>query len=94
MAGWRQIANPHNPGFRWRGFCFIERNTHSRRLDAYSHTTQAPAEPPRESFLLKSMLVASALFVAAVAMANQEFYMSAPSQALSETEVALRLPAR
>jgi hypothetical protein len=53
-----------------------------------------PAEPPRESFLLKSMLVASALFVAALAMANQEFYMSAPGQALSETEVALRLPTR
>ena len=53
-----------------------------------------PAEPPRESFLLKSLLVASALFVAALAMANQEFYMSAPGQALSETEVALRLPAR
>lgn len=53
-----------------------------------------PAEPPRESFVLKSMLVASAPFIAALAMANQEFYMSAPGQALSEIEVALRLPAQ
>ena len=53
-----------------------------------------PAKPARESFFLKSMLVASALFVGALVMANQEFYMSAPNQSLSQAEGALRLSAR
>ena len=43
-----------------------------------------PAKPRRESFLLKSMLVASALFVGALVMANEEFYLSAPGHSLSE----------
>ena len=49
---------------------------------------------PRESFLLKTMLVASALFVGTLVMANQEFYMSQPGHSLSEVEVALQLAAR
>ena len=47
--------------------------------------------PERESFLLKSVLVASALFVASIVMVNQEFYMSAPGHSLSEAEISLRL---
>ena len=50
--------------------------------------------PPRESFLLKTMLVVSALFFGALVVANQEIYMSKPGQSLSEAEVALRLAAR
>ena len=49
------------------------------------------AKPARESFVFKSVLVASALFVGALVMANQEFYMSAPDHSLSQAEVALRL---
>jgi hypothetical protein len=49
------------------------------------------AKPAGESFVLKSVLVASALFVAALVMVNQEFYLSTPSHGLSETEaVALK----
>lgn len=51
------------------------------------------AKPQRESFLLKSLLVACALFFAALVMANQEFYLSAPGQSLSEVETTLRLAA-
>ena len=51
-------------------------------------------KPPRESFLLKSMLVVSALFFSALVMATQEFYMSAPGHSLSEAEVELRVAAR
>ena len=47
-----------------------------------------------ESFLLKSMLVASVLFFGALVMANQEFYLSKPGQSLSEAEVSLRMVAR
>jgi hypothetical protein len=47
--------------------------------------------PGRESFLLKSMLVASALVVATLLVANEEFYFSAPGHSLSETEAALHL---
>ena len=52
------------------------------------------AKPARESFLLKTLLVASALFSSALVIANQEFYLSAPGQSLSEAEVALRLAAK
>jgi hypothetical protein len=55
---------------------------------------KAAASPARESFILKSMLVASALFVTALVMVNQEFYMSAPSHSLTETEVTLRVAAK
>ena len=55
---------------------------------------KAAAHPARESFILKSMLVASALFVTALVMVNQEFYMSAPSHSLTETEVTLRIAAK
>jgi hypothetical protein len=44
--------------------------------------------------LLKSVLVASALFFSALVMANQEFYMSAPVHSLGEAEVTLRLAAK
>jgi hypothetical protein len=54
----------------------------------------ATALAPRENFVFKSMLVASALFVTALVMVNQEFYMSAPSHSLTETEVTLRVAAR
>lgn len=50
--------------------------------------------PPPESFLLKTMLVASALFFGALVVANQEIYMSKPGHSLSEAEVELRLAAR
>ena len=52
------------------------------------------AKPASESFIFKSVLVASALFFCALVMANQEFYMSTPSHSLSEAEVTLRLAAR
>lgn len=48
----------------------------------------------RESFLFKSMLVASVLFVGSLLAANAEFSFSAPAHSLSETEAALHLPAR
>jgi hypothetical protein len=51
-------------------------------------------KPARESFLLKSMLVASALFMGSLLVAHQEFNFSAPGHSLSETEAALRLAAR
>ena len=47
----------------------------------------------RESFLFKSILVASALAVGTLLAANEEFYLSAPGHSLSETEAALLLPA-
>ena len=52
------------------------------------------AKPARESFLFKSMLMASVLFVGSLLVANIEFSFSAPAHSLSETEAALRLPAR
>lgn len=52
------------------------------------------AKPARESFLFKSMLMASLLFVGSLLVANVEFSFSAPSHSLSETEAVLRLPAR
>ncbi len=55
---------------------------------------QAKALVPRENFVFKSVLVASALFVAALVMVNQEFYMSTPSHSLTETEVTLRIAAK
>jgi hypothetical protein len=48
--------------------------------------TKASGPPAPESFILKSMLVASALFVAAFVMVELEFYVSAPGHSLSETE--------
>lgn len=48
-------------------------------------------KPGRESFLLKSMLVASALAVGTLLAANEEFQLSAPGHSLSETEAALQL---
>jgi hypothetical protein len=50
--------------------------------------------PARESFLLKSMLVASALCVGALMVASAEFRFSPPAHSLSETEATLRLAAR
>ena len=50
--------------------------------------------PARESFLLKSILVASALFMGALLVASEEFNFSSPGHSLSETEAALRLAAR
>jgi hypothetical protein len=52
------------------------------------------AMPARESFLFKSMLMASVLFVGSLLVANVEFSFSAPAHSLSETEAMLRLPAR
>jgi hypothetical protein len=51
-------------------------------------------KPPRESFVFKSALIASALFFAALVMATAEFRFSAPGNSLSEIEAALRLAAR
>ncbi len=55
---------------------------------------RAVANTTQESFLLKSMLVASALFVGTLLVVNAEFTFSAPAHSLSETEAALRLVAR
>ncbi len=55
---------------------------------------RADVKPARESLLLKSMLLASVLFVGSLLAANIEFCFSAPAHSLSETEAALRLPAR
>jgi len=54
---------------------------------------RADAKPAGESFLLKSMLVASALAVGTLLAANEEFQFSAPHHSLSETEAALHLAA-
>ena len=35
-------------------------------------------KPARDSFLLKTLLVASALFFSALVIENQEFYLSPP----------------
>jgi hypothetical protein len=48
----------------------------------------------RESFLLKSILVASALVMGSLLVASQEFNFSSHGKSLSETEAALRLAAR
>lgn len=55
---------------------------------------RASKSATRESFLFKSMLVASALFFGSLLAVNAEFSFSAPAHSLSETEAALRLPAR
>lgn len=52
------------------------------------------AKPARESFLFKSTLVASVLFIGSLLAANAEFSFSAPAHSLSETEAALRLVAQ
>jgi hypothetical protein len=57
-------------------------------------SSRSPAKSARESFLLKSVLVASALFFSALVMAEQEYYLSAPGHSLSEAEVALQLSGR
>lgn len=49
------------------------------------------AQPPRESFLFKSVLVATALFAGCLIVVNAEFSFSAPAHSLSETEAKLRL---
>jgi hypothetical protein len=49
--------------------------------------------PAGESFLFKSMLVASVLFFSAIVMVEMEFYVSAPAHSLSEAEVMLRTAA-
>ena len=49
--------------------------------------------PAGESFLFKSVLVASALFFCAIVMVEMEFYVSAPAHSLSEVEVMLRIAA-
>jgi hypothetical protein len=51
--------------------------------------TKRPAEQQPESFALKSVLVASALLLAAMVMVEMEFYVSAPAHSLSEAEVTL-----
>ena len=52
---------------------------------------QARAQRQRESFLFKSMLVGSALFLGCLVVANAEFSFSKPAYSLSETEAKLRL---
>ena len=51
------------------------------------------AKPQRESFMLKSMLVISALFFGTMVLVNAEFHFSTPAHSLSEAE-ALRLTER
>jgi hypothetical protein len=51
-------------------------------------------KPARESFLLKSVLVASALFMGGLVLVKEEFRLSAPGLSLSEAEVALRVAPR
>jgi hypothetical protein len=55
---------------------------------------KALSQPPRENFIFKSMLVASALFATALVMVEAELYVSAPSHSLSEAEVTLRMTAK
>lgn len=54
----------------------------------------SPAQIARKGLALKSLLVVSALFLASLVIASMEFYCSAPSHSLSETEASLRLAAR
>jgi hypothetical protein len=54
-------------------------------------TGRPRAAVARESLLLKSALVGSALLLASLLVATQEFYFSAPARSLSEIEAALRL---
>jgi len=51
---------------------------------------RADAKPAGESFLLKSMLVLSALFVGTLLAASAKFNFSPIAHSLSETEVAPR----
>lgn len=52
------------------------------------------AKAAQESFLLKSVLIASALLMAGLLVVTEEFYFSSPAQSLSEAEAALRLTVR
>ena len=52
---------------------------------------RADAKPAGESFLLKSMLVASALFLGTLLEASAEFKFSSIAHSLSKTGAALRL---
>jgi hypothetical protein len=45
--------------------------------------------PHAESFVLKTVLVASALLLCAMVVVEMEFYVSAPAHSLSEAEVML-----
>lgn len=53
-------------------------------------TSRLRPAPRAESFAFKSLLVVSALFLAAIVMVEAEFYVSAPSHSLSEAEVTLK----
>lgn len=55
---------------------------------------RAASIPARESFLFKSMLVASALVLGCLIVVNAEFSFSKPTYSLSETEAKLRLGVR
>ncbi len=55
-----------------------------------SQRAGAVPKPAAESFLFKSVLVASALFLTSIVMVEMEFYVSAPGHSLSETEVMMR----
>jgi hypothetical protein len=70
----------------------------ARREDDCMPIPQTPRRPrakaPRENFIFKSMLVASALFATALVMVEAELYVSAPSHSLSEAEVTLRMTAK
>ncbi len=52
---------------------------------------RAVSLPQTESFLFKSLLLVSALFIAVLVMAQLEFYFSGSLRSLSETEAVLRL---
>jgi magnesium-transporting ATPase (P-type) len=82
----------------WPAFCFDNGATKDDQM-RIPQTPRRPrakalAQPAPESFIFKSMLVVSVLFVATLVMAELEFYVSAPAHSLSEAEVALRLTAR
>jgi hypothetical protein len=55
---------------------------------------QRRPEPQAESFALKTLLVGSALLLAAMVMVEMEFYISAPAHSLSEAETALPMTAQ
>lgn len=77
----------------WLLLC-TDRNNEDLSVRIPQTPRQPDAAPASESFAFKSILVASALFLAAFVMVELEFYISQPAHSLSEAEVTLRAAAR
>ena len=58
------------------------------------HSRLPPRSRRGESLTLKSLMIASVLFLGSLVVVAQEFFFSRPAASLSETEAALRLGER